>query len=103
MLFMLFSFFIGRTVSYFEEEDIVFTVKNIPEIWYTFEDGRYRRYFPDAYIISQNIIIEVKSNFTYNMHFKQNDAKRKAVEALGIKFKLLMFNGKHEILTPFYI
>lgn len=62
---------------------------DMPEIWYFFENKK-RRYFPDIYIPKENLIIEVKSEFTFSISesSKQNSSKFKAVEDAGFKFIL---------------
>lgn len=92
---------IDYLLTIFDETEMEFVSKNMPEVWYFFDDGKYHRYFPDIYIKSYNLIVEVKSDFTYRMDIRKNDVKRKAVEALGYKFKMLMFDAKKQLLTPF--
>lgn len=58
----------------------------IGRIKYTF-DGKIRSYYPDIYIKSINLIIEVKSEYTFNQHREINLAKEKACLEAGINFK----------------
>ena len=58
---------IDYLVTIFDESEMEFVAKNMPEIWYFFDDGKYHRYFPDIYIKNHNLIVEVKSDFTYKM------------------------------------
>jgi hypothetical protein len=62
----------------YDENEIHIGRQNMPEIWYTQNGGGYKRYFPDFFIQRDNLVIEVKSTFTYYLHFKKNDYKRKA-------------------------
>jgi len=54
-------------VYHFEEDDIIVGVENVPEIWYTTDDGEKHRYYPDIFIKSRNMIIEVKSTYTLRL------------------------------------
>jgi len=80
-------------LNIYEESDIVIGVKNIHEyighITYTFEN-KVSRYFPDFYIISEHLIIEVKSHWTYEKHLNRNLEKQKACLAKGINFKFII-------------
>mgnify|MGYP005854783961 CR=1 FL=1 len=75
---------LDELINHFEEEDIV-CGKGLPEIWYEFNDKR-RRYFPDIYIKSRNMIIEVKSIYTYNKGIEQNHYKMTACLDAGYNF-----------------
>ena len=61
--------------------------KDMPEIWYEFE-GKKHRYYPDFFIPSKNLIIEVKSEWTMMKNFQINQIKFLATKKLGFNFKL---------------
>jgi hypothetical protein len=90
---------IDELLKYFHEDDIVKTPTLMPEIWYSMDDGKYKKYFPDIYVPSRNIIYEVKSVYTYQSKKLEADYKRKAVEALGFEYNLLMYSDKKQLLT----
>lgn len=71
--------------------DVKTMPSDMPPIWYWWE-GTNHRYYPDIYIESENLIIEVKSKWTYDMEIEKNQSKFKAVEAAGFKFKLIIKN-----------
>lgn len=79
---------IDMLLKTYNEEDIVIEYSEMPEVWYFMEDGKYRRYLPDIFVPKDNLIVEVKSTYTYKLDAVQIDKKRKAVEYLGYKFKL---------------
>jgi hypothetical protein len=54
----------------FDEDDILVGRKQQPEIWYTDAKGTKHRYFSDIYILSEKLIIEVKSTWTYKKGIK---------------------------------
>lgn len=51
-------------------------------------------YFPDFYIKSENKIIEVKSEYTYNKDLEVNMLKKEACESLGLKFDFVIIDHK---------
>jgi hypothetical protein len=61
--------------------------KDMPEIWYIFE-GKRKRYYPDIFIPKENLIIEVKSEYTINTDKKRNKCKWNATKKLGYNFKV---------------
>lgn len=78
------------------EEDIITSRKEIPEIWYE-SQGKKKRYYPDIWICKNNLIIEVKSIWTYNKDLEKNLLKRDAALKLGYKFQFWICSDK-EIL-----
>jgi len=56
---------------------------------YTFE-GKHRRYYPDIFIPSENLIIEVKSLYTATQDVDRNNAKWEATKSAGYVFELLI-------------
>ena len=78
------------------EEDIINGCKNVPEIWYTDENGGKHRHYVDIFIPSQNRCIEVKSTWTVE---KKKDCiylKQQAGKELGYNYEIWVYNGKGE-------
>ncbi len=79
------------------EDDIVVSSKEISDligpIFYE-KNGQKSRYFPDFYIKSLNLVVEVKSSFTYN-GYDHNEVllKREATIALGFNYRFMVFEG----------
>jgi len=72
----------------YKEEDLVIQQRTeMPIIWYHTEDKKKHRYYPDIFIISENKIIEVKSDYTYNLELKINLLKKEACLKAGYKFE----------------
>lgn len=65
--------------------------EQIPSIPYVFR-GKELIYHPDIFIPRKNLIIEVKSDYTYKTKRDLNMAKKKGVLAAGYKFKFLVMN-----------
>jgi hypothetical protein len=63
----------------------------IPSISYEYR-GTLRVYHPDIFIPHLNMLIEVKSDFTYQYAKRLNKIKRAACKALGYRFVFLIMN-----------
>ena len=55
-----------------------------------FFDGKNRKYFPDFFIKKLNLVIEIKSTYTYECEKDQNEAKKEATINNGFNFKFLI-------------
>lgn len=75
-----------------EEDDIVTGCSKVPTVRYEFE-GKSRVYFPDIYIKSRDLIIEVKSVYTHQRELEKNNAKFDAC-ALLHNFQLWIYGPK---------
>lgn len=64
------------------EDEIISGQGNVPHIPYIFK-GRQHRYYPDIYIPKFNMLIEVKSKYTWNKYKERNLAKIDAAKKLG--------------------
>jgi len=78
--------------------------RKVPKIRYKFQ-GKNKMYFPDMYIKSKNLLVEVKCKYTYENMLELNKAKRDAAINTGYNFKTIIFtnNGKDilEVLENF--
>ena len=68
-------------------KDVLTELTDMPYIEYFFENKKHV-YFPDFYIPTENTIIEVKSTYTLEKDWIQNQAKFKATTDLGFNFQL---------------
>ena len=82
----------------YTEDSIIINLKLMPKIWYN-EDNIKHRYYPDIYIPKENLIIEVKSTFTYNRHLGKNLLKRQACLDAGYNFKFMIFDKDGNLLN----
>jgi hypothetical protein len=77
----------------YDENDIVIGVKNLNAeigiITYIFNNKEHR-YYPDFFIKSTNTIVEVKSNWTFNLHKDKNLAKEQSCLEKGFNFKFII-------------
>lgn len=93
----------------FPEEDLCLG-KDVPRIPYVL-DGVARCYIPDIYIPSLNLILEVKSLWTYqggprqslgvdNPRYEQNQTKAQATIAAGYAHQFVIKDGDHWVILP---
>ena len=88
-------------IKQYKEEDI-FTSEELPnyvsDIDYINENDKEAIYYPDIFIESKNLIIEVKSTYTYNIDKDKNLCKKEICELQGFNFEFWIFNNKKELL-----
>ncbi len=75
----------------YKEEDIITNRRDMPIIKY-YLNGTMHQYFPDIMIISENKIIEVKSNYTYKLHLIKNIMKALATRNDGFSFEFWIYD-----------
>ncbi|MCK9574623.1 MAG: hypothetical protein M0R51_01450 [Clostridia bacterium] len=86
------NFAIDLLLQQYEENDIVVACDGISKFTgvIEYELNGTHTYKPDIYIKSKNMIIEVKSAYTYNAAKKQTHAKAQACVNLGFTFYLMI-------------
>lgn len=86
---------LDQILIYVLEKDIEFD--NIPYIAYTY-GNKTLKYYPDLYIKSLNLIIEVKSTYVLKKQgIQKNEEKFKACKARGFNFLLILDNNFEEL------
>jgi len=73
----------------YEEGDILYRKVDMPKIMYYFE-GMERRYYPDFFIEKENLIIEIKCKYTYEIEKNKNDIKFTSTKNLGYNHRLII-------------
>lgn len=83
------------SMGYTDDDIVVSTdIKNkIGIIYYNF-NGKTKVYHPDIYIISKNILIDVKSEYWYNRFLDNNLAKQEKCNSMGIPLQFWIYNPK---------
>ena len=79
-----------------DEEDIITSRKDVPNIWYYIEsDGKEHRHFVDIYIPSQNRCIEIKSEYTITINDNNHIfLKQEAGKKDGYLYEIWVYNRK---------
>jgi len=85
------NFVLDELFKTYTENDIIIDRKNVPKIWYNTIDDKKHRYFPDIFIPKENLIIEVKSTWTYERDFAKNLLKQAACLEAGFKFEFWIY------------
>lgn len=79
----------------YSENDLIIGISEINKIdsfYYEDKDGETHRYFPDFYIKSENKIIEVKSEWTYNINYEKNQLKMNACLEKNYNFEFMIID-----------
>jgi hypothetical protein len=89
------------------ESELCLEAKDIPTISYISPTtGRPARYLPDGYIPSDNIILEVKSDWTYeSIHpweLSKNKAKFRATAKAGYELHLYVYGDRKLLFREIY-
>lgn len=71
-------------------------------IRYIYND-KTKIYFPDFYIPEYNLIVEIKSKYTYDLHKEINECKRKSVLENGYNFILIIDKDYTEFFKKYPI
>lgn len=90
------KFAVPILINTYKEENIIYGKKHIPKIQYKFNGNKI--YFPDFYVKSHNIIIEVKSQYTFNCDFTKNCAKFYATLNNGFEMIMMIFKADGKLL-----
>ncbi len=80
-----------------EEDDIIIGNGLVKSVDYIFEE-KNRVYYPDIYVKSLNLLIEVKSEYTFNKDITKNICKFEAA-CKECYFELRIYSSKGEILV----
>jgi hypothetical protein len=81
----------------YTESEIITETECIPIIPYTDTEGKNHVYFPDIYIPKNNLLIEVKSQYTYNGFrgwYETNMQKHNASISAGYKHEFMIMGKK---------
>jgi hypothetical protein len=83
----------------YQENDIITSRKEVPEIWWTFEgDETLHRHYVDFYIPSIQKCIEVKSTWTYDQNKDKVLAKQASAKKDGFGYEIWIFNEKETLV-----
>ena len=95
------NFMLDDLVETYSEDDIITDDFSKPEVWYFDDDGKYHRYFADAYIPKDNRVIEVKSIYTFQLDRRKIHLTKMAVCALGYEYNLIVYDKKGKKIFEF--
>lgn len=75
-----------------EEKDVITSRKNVPDIWYTDKNNKKHRHYVDIFIPTENLCIEVKSDWTIKKKQDNVYLKQQAAKDLGYKYEIWIYN-----------
>lgn len=81
--------------------DIIVERTKVPEIWWVDDTNKKRRYYTDIYIPFENLIIEVKSTWTYKIEEKITQQKLLAAKEIGYNTLLWVFDNKCNLIEEY--
>ena len=75
----------------YQENQIQYRKKDIPELWYTWQE-KTRRYYCDFFVADDNLVVEIKSLFTLSRDLDIVKQKILSAQTKGYKVLLLVFD-----------
>lgn len=79
----------------YNEDDVDIHCHDLANVQFMYYyDEMYRRYFPDIFLRNDNMIIEVKSRYTFQMEYEKNLAKAKCCTSMGYDFEFWIYDEK---------
>lgn len=81
-----------------QENDLTNIRFEVPIVPYSF-DKKERIYFPDIYIKSKRMLVEVKSTYTYKNDLEKNLAKQKAAKKLGYHHIIVVWDAVNDSIV----
>ena len=84
---------ITELLKIYSEEEIVLNKSEIPKFTYNY-GNKIRKYYPDFYIPKDNLIIEVKSEYYWDLYLKKNLAKKQICVNQGYNYRLMLYDGR---------
>lgn len=83
------------------ESDLLDGFEHLPTIWYTLNNKKHR-YYPDIFIPSKNLLIEVKSAYLYERDKERIIIKLGACVSDGYNAELRIYTSGHELDQVIY-
>jgi hypothetical protein len=92
------NYALDKLIHDFDEDDLITSKCDVPEIWWTDPSGIRRRYYVDIFIPSINHMIEVKSTWTFEKDKHENFTKQKACQERGYHHEIWVIDTTGDIL-----
>jgi len=88
-------FVIPEFLKKYKRSDLKIGFEENDPIMYFF-NGSEREYYPDLYIVPENRIIEVKSDYSLRLDYEKNMAKKESCISRGFKFEFHVWDEKNK-------
>jgi hypothetical protein len=92
---------IDLLLNTYHEDDIIINPSQLIKVFYL-EDNRNHRYFPDIFVPKDNLVVEIKSEYTYKGFigwYNTNLLKRQACLDAGYNFKFMIFDKDGNLIS----
>lgn len=91
-----------KLIEKYKEDDIIVETDKIPIIYYIKKriDGEEKKaaYYPDIFIKHLNLIIEVKSSYTYRREYKNNNLKFRECLRQGYDVEVWIYSRENQLM-----
>ncbi len=84
-----------------DENDIVLSKTEVPEIWYLDEEQKKHRHYVDIYIKSLNKCIEVKSTWTLKKQYNEIFIKQRTAKTIGYEYEIWVIDVKGNLVETY--
>jgi hypothetical protein len=84
-------------INSYDENEILNKRTDMPNFYYE-HDKKNHTYFPDFYIPKDNLIIEVKSTYTYKINLIKNILKAHCVRKLKFNYEIWIFDARRNLI-----
>jgi len=74
----------------YDEDEILYRRTDMPKLFYVDKDNKQHRYYPDFYIPKDNLLVEVKSTYTYEASLEVNLLKEKISKEHGFNYRWMI-------------
>jgi hypothetical protein len=90
------NFALDELLKTIDEINIINSKKDVPVIWYNDIVGKKRRHYVDIFIPTENMCIEVKSEWYFNQSKDIILLKQEAGKKMGYNYEIWVYNTKKE-------
>ena len=84
-----------------DDSDLFCGINNVPVISYEY-NGKNRKYFPDIFIKSKNMLIDVKSIYIFDREVEKNLTKQKYSKNAGFHHIIIIWDEKQNYILETY-
>lgn len=81
----------------YQENQIQYRKKDMPELWYAWQE-KTRRYYCDFFVLADNLVVEIKSPFTLSRDLDIVKHKILSAQTKGHKVLLLVFGQSGDLI-----
>ena len=93
------SFGLDFLKNKYQESEVSYRKKDMPLImWFNNKTDKEHRYYPDFYVNKDNLVVEIKSDYTYKKDYENIRSKYTATVNNGHQYLLLVFAGDGSLI-----